>query len=185
MGMDELLSTLTSGRMVVFCGRHAAREQATAAIAGLALRGPVIVLDSGNRFQPYRVARILRHETKQVEEIAQRLIVRRAFTCYQTMALLEGTPASAHPYVVLDLLSSFYDEGVRLQECARLLDACLRQLERLKARAPVMLTLAPPRLEERAFLLEEVFAAADRVLFESDSLPQLGSGTPTQPTLFT
>ena len=182
--MDELLATLSRGRMVVFCGRHAAREQATAAIAGLALQGHVTVLDNGNRFQPYRVAHLLRKETIKVEEAAQRLIVRRAFTCYQTAALLENTPSLSQPYVILDLLASFYDEGIKPRECARLLDACLRQLERLKMAAPVMLTLAPPHLEERAFLLEEVFAAADRVLFESDSLPQLDAGKPSQPTLF-
>ncbi len=182
--MEDILSNLNAGQLVVFCGRHAAREQATAAIAALALRGPVTVLDNGNRFQPYRVARLLRMETTQVEQAAQRLAVRRAFTCYQTMALLESTPSLREPYVVLDLLATFFDEGVRPQECLRIVAACLRELDRLKARAPILLTLAPPRLDERAFLLEEVFSAADRVLFEQDSLPALPGETPTQPALF-
>jgi hypothetical protein len=177
----DILSTLSTNSLVVFCGRHAAREQATAAITGLVLRGPVTVLDNGNRFQPYRVARLLRFATQNVAGVAQRLIVRRAFTCYQTLALLEGTPSFNSPYVLLDLLANFYDEGVAVKEVSRILTICMRNIERLKAHAPVLVTLSPARIDERAFLLEELFAAADRVLFDADSLDD---GRQTQPSLF-
>lgn len=180
MGMD-ILSTLSTGSLVVFCGRHAARAQATAAITGLALRGPVTVLDNGNRFQPYRVARLLRFETQNVAGVAQRLIVRRAFTCYQTLALLQGTPSLRNPYVILDLLANFYDEGVSIKEVGRLLANCLAQIERLKAFAPILVTLGPTRVDDRAFLLQELLAVADRVLFDADSLDE---GLQLQPSLF-
>ncbi|HEY3310076.1 MAG TPA: hypothetical protein VGK00_00420 [Anaerolineales bacterium] len=175
----DILPTLHTGALVVTCAPHAAREEVSALAAALALRGPLTVLDGGNRFQPYLVARLLRQQTPQVARAAKRLFIRRAFTCYQVLALLEGTPALRQPYLVLDLLSSFYDEHVSEHEARRLLEACLCQVERLRQLAPVLVTLAPPLVAERAFLLEQVCARAGRVLVREAPLPQV-----SQPALF-
>ncbi len=131
--------------------------------AQLALRGPVSVLDGGNRFQAYRVAQLLRRGTVDLNTAARRLSIRRAFTCYQMLALLQDTPALRQPYLILDLLASFYDEHVPLPEVCRLLEACLQQLERLRRIAPVVVTLAPPLVEGRAGLVEQVCARADQL----------------------
>ena len=61
--------------------------------AQLALRGEVTVLDGGNRFQAYPVAHLIRRQTPDVRAAAERLFIRRAFTCYQMLALLENTPS--------------------------------------------------------------------------------------------
>jgi hypothetical protein len=175
----NILPVLHTGTLIVVCAPHAAREPVSALAAELALRGPATVLDAGNRFQPYLVARILRQHTTDVNNAAKHLFIRRAFTCYQVLALLEGTPAVRQPYLVLDLLSSFYDEHVRAPEASRLLDACLYELERLCRQAPVLVTLAPPLVAERAFLLERVCARAGRVLVDTIPVPQT-----CQPALF-
>ena len=175
----NILPVLHTGALLVVCAPHAAREPVSALAAELALRGSLTVLDGGNRFQPYRVARLLRQQTVEVDRAAKRLFIRRAFTCYQVLAMLEGTPALRQPYLVLDLLASFYDEQLQAREAARLLEACLRQLERLCQLAPVVVTLAPPLVPERAFLLEQVCARAGRVLLPDAPAPQA-----SQPALF-
>jgi hypothetical protein len=169
----DILPTLHTGALIVVCAPHAAREQVAMLAAELALRGPLTVLDGGNRFQPYLVAKLLRQHTAEVNSAARRLFVRRAFTCYQMLALLENTPAFRQPYLVLDLLASFYDNHVNEREARRLLEACLFQVERLRQLAPVVITLAPPLVPagERAFLVEQVCARAERVLMQEVPIP--------------
>jgi hypothetical protein len=175
----NILPILHTGELIVVCAPHAARDSVCTLAAHLALRGPLTVLDGGNRFQPYRVASLLRQQTPDVNKAAKRLFIRRAFTCYQVLAMLEGTPALRQPYLVLDLLAGFYDEHVRAHEARRLLAACLCQLERLCQSAPVLVTLAPPLVPERSFLVEQVCARAGRVLMqEAPVLPAC------QPVLF-
>ena len=124
----DILPSLNTGSFVVVCAPSAASGQVSALAASLALRGSVTVLDGGNRFRPYEVARLLRQSTPEVHRYAGRIFIRRAFTCDQVLALLENTPALPQPYLILDLLGTFYDEHVPLRESTRLLDTCLRLL---------------------------------------------------------
>jgi hypothetical protein len=174
----DILPAITTGSFTVVCAPHAAREQITSVIAELALRGTLTILDGGNRFKAYRVAHLIRRQTTDVKTAAERLFVRRAFTCYQMLALLEDTPAHPHPYLLLDLLATFYDDQVPAHEASRLLEACLTQLERLRRTAPIAITLAPPLLEERAFLVERVCEQADTLFTLELPEPQ-----PYQPEL--
>jgi len=176
----ELLPALYHGALLVVCAPHAAREPAARLTAELALQGSVTVLDGGNRFQPYRVAQLLRQKTVEVNRAAKRIFIRRAFTCTQMLALLENTPSFRQPYLLLDLLGTFYDDHIPAHEARRLLDCCLRQVERLGQFAPVVVTLAPPLVPERAFLVELVCARAERVLTQDVPIPAI-----TQPPLLT
>ena len=175
----DILPAITTGSFTVVFARHAAREQITSVIAELALRGPLTVLDGGNRFQAFRVAHLIRKQTPDLRAAAERLFIRRAFTCYQMLALLEDAPALPHPYLILDLLATFYDEHVRPQEAGRLLEACLGQIERLCLSAPAAITLGRPILEERAFLIQKVCDRADSLFTEEVPSPEA-----RQPELF-
>jgi hypothetical protein len=176
----DILPTFHSGSLIVACASGAAREPVAQLTAELALRGPLTILDGGNRFQPYRVAQLLRQKTVDVNAVSKRIFIRRAFTCYQMLALLENTPALKQPYIILDLLATFYDEHVPTHEARRLLDACLHQAERLRQLAPLLITLAPPIVPERAFLVEMVCSRAERVLMQDVPVPAA-----TQLSLFT
>lgn len=166
--MNTLLPSLHPGILAVVYASHAAREPVSVLIAELALLGPLTVLDGGNRFQPYRVAHLLRQKIVSVDQVARQVFVRRAFTCYQMQTLLDGTPSLRQPYIVHDLLATFYDEQVPVHEARRLLEACLRQVDRLVQFAPVLVTLAPPLLLERTFLVEMIYARAQHVLIETN-----------------
>jgi hypothetical protein len=168
----DILPALQLGSLVVVYTSHAAREEISHVAAKLALSGPVTVLDGGNRFQAYRIAHLLRKETTDVGAAANRLFIRRAFTCYQMLALLENAPVLHQPYLDLDLLNSFYDDQVQPQEADRLLKTCMRQINRLRQFAPVAVTLGRPLLEERAYLIEKVCEVADTVFTEETVLQE-------------
>lgn len=169
----ELLPALQTGCLIVLYTPHAARDESARLTAELALRGAVTVLDGGNRFLPYRVAHLLRRKTVNVAAASNRLFVRRAFTCYEMTSLLADTPALRQPCLILDLLNTFYDDHVPVHEADRLLKSCLGQIHRLGLSAPVVVTLAPPLVEERAFLIEQVCEKAEQVFTLEVPAPQV------------
>jgi len=111
--------------------------------ARLALVGGVRILDSGNWFDALAVARQVRRQTAQLDQVLGRVQVQRAFTCYQAAVLLNQQPSGREPVLVLDLLSTFADESVPLNERARLLDQAVADLRRLSSLAPTAVSAAP------------------------------------------
>jgi hypothetical protein len=151
---------LKNHALTALCAPHAARDEIAPLIARLALQGPVLVLDGGNRFAGYRIMQHLRLLLPDPTPAIRRIFVRRAFTCYQVSAMLDETPARSQPCLLLDMLSTFYDENVPLIEARRLLDCCLRQVERLSQVGSLLVTLTPPPSPERLCLVERLSAAA-------------------------
>jgi hypothetical protein len=132
--------------------------------ARLALQSPLCVIDAGNTFQGYGLARLLRRVTPAYEAALERITLSRVFTCYQMLALLSslslGSPSScqalqSQPLLILDFLATFYDQGVPAAERDRLLRACIGHLRRLNRQVPLAVwvrrrNLVPP--EGLAFL---------------------------------
>ena len=176
----KLPPLLKPNKMIVICTPSAGREQIAALTAELALCGAVTVLDGGNRFPAYQTVRMLRQRTANILPTANRIFLRRAFTCHQMLALLESTPVLHQPYLVLDLLATFQDENVPTAEVSHLLDRCLVQLERLQLEAPVILSLAHPHPQaERTFLFERICSRGNQRIDIEIPYPIL-----TQPSLF-
>jgi hypothetical protein len=165
--------------LTVFCASGRSFEPVVQVMVELAVRGPLTALDGGNRFPAYQLIRLIRSRIPDPTTALQHTYARWAFTCYQMLALLVGTPALPQPYILLDLLATFYDEQIPAQEVRRLLDGCLCELERLCRTSPVLVATTPPPTAERAFLVEQLCAHAGQ-LFAVDvpALPLL------QPTLF-
>lgn len=162
----DILPVLKAGKLIVLYTPDAARAESMTLIAELGLRGAVTILDGGNRYRPYQVAMLLRKKTVDISTASNRLFSRRAFTCYEMNTLLGSTPSLHQPYVILDLLNTFYDDHVPASEACRLLKSCLNQIQRLLLSGPVVVTLAPPLAEERRFLLEQVCRSADEVIIK-------------------
>jgi hypothetical protein len=137
--------------------------------ARLALHGRLQVLDGGNQFNAYPVARLIRRHTPDLTAALENIRLARGFTCYQMAALLAECPQGTVPILALDLLSTFYDENVRLDEARRLLGTCIRQLQRLSRTAPVVVGARPTHElnPERRPLFEMLLAAASQV-WEAD-----------------
>lgn len=173
------LPALKTGKLIAIYTPDAACTETMTLVAELGLRGPVTIMDGGNRYRPYQVAMQLRRKTVDISCAANRLFSRRTFTCYEMNTLLSSTPSLNHPCLILDLLNTFYDDHVPIHEADRLLKSCLGQIQRLVLSGPVVLTLAPPLVEERAFLLEQVCKQVDEVMIRETPVYQ-----PTQPSLF-
>ena len=129
-------------------------------LALLALKGPVRVIDGGNRFDAYRLARALRWQGIDPAAVLGRVAISRAFTCHQLACSLAQDVAPPFPLVVLDFLATFQDENVPLHERQRLFEACLVRLREVAGRAPLLVTA---RTGQTAFS-EALSHAADRVL---------------------
>jgi hypothetical protein len=165
--------------LTVFCGSGKTIEPVAQVIAELALRGPLTVLVGGNRFPARHLIRLISSRIPDPSTTEQHTFIQRAFTCYQMLALLESTPALPQPYILLDLLATFYDEQIPLQEVRRLLDRCLHQIERLCQTSPVLVTTTPPPTAERAFLVEQLCARACQLF-----AVELPTSSLLQPALF-
>jgi len=156
----NLLSLPTSNHLMLVIAPFAARTAMLDLAAELAAHGPLRVLDGGNQFNVYPVARAIRRQTPDLNAALQRIILSRAFTCYQMVVMLDEAAAAPFsvPTLALDLLATFYDENVTLVESQRLLQGCLGQLKRLSQRVPVIVSARPPApiCQERAVLLDQL-----------------------------
>ncbi len=152
-----------TGRWILLVGARSLNTSLLTAIARLGERTPVRVLDGGNRFNAYTVARAARGRPETLE----RITVSRAFTCYQAHSLLESTPANPFPFIVLDLLNTFYDESVQAGERKRLLKICISHLERLEVTSGGVVSIHPPAVPSQTAveLLELLQASAGESIY--------------------
>lgn len=181
--MNSLLNLLPPGitderthakaACLVLVAPHAASLPMISLAAHLALSGPLRVLDGGNRFNAYLVARQLRAQGAPDLELALgRIRVARAFTCYQMAVMLEQTTLDPLPTLVFDLLDTFYDESAPLAERRRLAQRCARRLKTLGRKAPVVVSLRPlPPGEADPTGLQDVIQQAADLLWRQD-VPQ-------------
>jgi hypothetical protein len=123
----------------------------------------VRLLDAGNCFDGYGLARQLRQQTSYWQQALERISVARAFTCYQVETLLTESLSDVSPVLVLNLLDTFYDENVNLAERLRLLDISLAELRRLCRSASVAVSASQPKPGQPGEMLEMLTAAAGQV----------------------
>jgi len=158
--MNDFLPDIFPGRIILVTSTsHSPSKGVMADIAArLALIGPVVIIDGGNSFDAYRIARSIRSHTNELKAALQRIQIARAFTCYQIVALLAQTPTTASPKLILDLLTNFYDEDIPVAECSRLLQESIQHIRRLSQLAPVIISAKIPRIEqpERQPLFEQL-----------------------------
>lgn len=113
--------------------------------ARIALHNPLRVLDGGNRFNAYVVAQELRRlRRRNPAEALARIRVARAFTCHQVLALLTATPPEPVPTLAIDILDTFYDESVPLDERLQLARQTAARLRLLSRHAAVIVSVRPP-----------------------------------------
>lgn len=167
-----------TGGWILLVGPHQVNAAMLQAIARLGQAGQVRVLDGGNRFNAYTVARLARGRP----QVMDRITVSRAFTCYQVRSLLESTPASAGPFAILDLLNTFYDESVQAGERKRLLRACLTHLERLGQSCGGAASVHPPKVPSQAAL--EMLAMLQEASADTYFIQPLAAASPEPLRLF-
>ncbi len=144
-------------------------------LATLALGGEVIVVDGGNCFDGYALARALRRRTHHVQAALKAIKLSRVFTCYQMAAMLTELPVDGTPVIVLDMLSTFMDENLSFAKRQRLLNHSLALLRRISQGAPVAVwsrSHSTPSDEGQSLLTPLLDAAHDIWELETPELPE-------------
>ncbi len=155
---------LPTGNVVLVIGQHAAQDAMIELAGGLVHLGRVRVLDGGNQFNAYWLARSLRRRSPEMFPMLSRVSLARAFTCYQMETMLAESRSLATPTIVMDLLATFFDESVALPERRRLLQRAVDHLRRLCQQAPLAVGARPPIPgSERGELYAILRDAADQV----------------------
>jgi hypothetical protein len=155
-------------QILLVLGEQAATPWMLTLAAHLCLRGTVRVLDAGNRFNVYPVARALRRQRHDPYSAFQHIHLSRAFTCYQVDALLQEWQGSASILLVFDLLATFYDESVDMAESQRLLQVVLARLGHLSHSMPVVISTRLPAAScaERLLLFDLLKEYAGEIRYE-------------------
>ena len=161
--MDGSLQLSPRQLHLVLAPHRAQRQMMTVLTARLAVTGQVRLVDAGNCFDGYGLARQLRQQTSYWQAALERVSVARAFTCYQVETLLTESVSDFSPVLVLNLLDTFYDENVRLPERLRLLEVSLAELSRLCRSASVEVSASFPSRDQPGELLEILRGAAGQV----------------------
>src|SRR5512146_1985886 len=112
-------------------------EKITELIASLALNAPLNIVAGSEWIPSYGVARLLRRRVTHIEAVLGRILLARAFTCYQLLDLLAGIRPGNTPVLVLDALHTFYTDDIPLEARRRTLEGCGRHLQRLSLSRPV------------------------------------------------
>ena len=161
--MSDTIQLSQARLHLVLAPRDVRRKVMTDLTARLALKGAVRLVDGGNSFDAYGLARQLRGQSCAWRTALERVIVARAFTCYQMVALVAQMPSHPPPTLALDLLDTFYDENVPLPERRRLLAESLTHLWRISRFVPVAVSGCLPERGQPGDLLEMLAEAAGQV----------------------
>lgn len=168
--MNELLELRGGGWNLHVIPAHQ-RARLLMAAGFLAERGPLVVLDCGRQYDSSIVARAARGRAP----VMDRIHVQRAFICYEVAKLLQRTPASAAPVLILDLLSTFYDENVQIRLRRFLLEDSIRQLQRLSRVSGLAVSVSPPPASPDSLVLfERLQSAASQVMLYEMPVPVSG-----------
>jgi hypothetical protein len=134
------------------------RNRLLVAMAHLAVNSPLIVLDCGRQFDSSIVARA----AHGCPEIIDHIKVQRAFICYEAVKLLERTPTGKAPILVLDFLSTFYDENVKMHTRKFLLESSIKHFQRLSQSAGLVVTIHHPPSYDDLYLFQRLRDSASR-----------------------
>jgi hypothetical protein len=149
-------------------------KQLLIAISLLAYSAKLTVFDCGRRFDSSVVARAARGR----KEIIDNIKIQPAFTCFEAVKLLEQKQIEKTPILVLDFLSTFYDENVKKRTRNYLLEKSIQHFRHLNQFAGLAVSVYPPAASgDSVSLYERLQSAApslsDYTISEKENM-QLG-----------
>jgi len=152
---------LRSNKWTLYVLPPAYSKQLLISAAKFAHHSPLIVLDCGRQFDASIVARAAGGH----KEITNRIFVQRAFICSEVAQLIQEIPEGKTPILILDLLSTFYDENVKMYKRKFLLVNVLFHLRRLSRGAGLAVSVRDvPATHESFHLFQFLRNFAPRIL---------------------
>lgn len=142
-------------------------------IARMAVSGELFIIDAGNSFRPYTVAREIRRQSDEIYSKLENIKLSRVFTCYQVLTRLETLETLHMPLLVLDLLDMFYDEHTGSKERERLLFKSMDCLKYASLKTPVAVSCGQSNNELYPAWIAAIRQYADEIYqLESPAVPQ-------------
>lgn len=133
-----------AGEIILLLAPHTGQTTLLTMAAQLAVRGPLVVLDAGTRFDTAPVAKQLRLMDLDPTEHIDNIHVARAFTMLELVDALERTLQEETPFILMDTLATFFSPKTRTQDCYRVLARCLIEIKRLAETRPLFLSTRLP-----------------------------------------
>ena len=164
--LDTLRGPGEAGWVGVLCGDGASHSLALLLAASRAGERPILVLDGGNRFDPYLLSDLARTSGMDPDLLLSRVLVSRAFTCHQlhrlAVSLLPRAVREHRPALVagIALDAPFHDGQVPQREARRLWREVLDALSETSRSVPVLLSAGPPPERGRPWLLHDLLRRA-------------------------
>lgn len=122
---------------------------------------PLIVLDCGRQYGVSAIA----HAVHRQEEVADPTDIQRGFSCSETARLLQEIPAGKTPILILDLLSTFFDDSSNTNTRKSHFVSVLFHLRRLSRGAGLAVMVpSPPASFDANFLFSRLADAASRIV---------------------
>ncbi len=178
----SLVPTAQPGHIYLFTGPASLiGNVAQELVHQFAARGELRLLLGGNRFSLERLPLILDDQVYRNSEVLERLWVSRGETCYQLLDALQKTPNTPAPLLLTDMLQTLYEEELTDSEVQRVLQDCIKEVQRLCQTAPVVLSASFH--DERPQLLELLESSTShRVELHPAFDPRLASQLPLLPS---
>ncbi len=140
-------------------------EAITELITQWVLRGPLYLIAAGEWMPQHDELRysVYKH-TVAFDEVLDRLILSRPFTCLQLLDLLMEADQQNHPVVILDFLHLFYNPDVDLSLRHSTLEQCCHYVKRLSFSNPVAVLVPNLAAEEYRRFFPLVASIADEII---------------------
>lgn len=138
--MRQIVPLARAGSVYLFQGeRGTLRAAMQELVDHFGIQGFVQVIVGGNRIAFDHLPLLLGEQIGSVYAIMDRILVSRAETCYQMQDVLAALEPGSAPIVIIDMLESFYEEDLTVQEVTLLLQKCLRRIQELSKTAPILI----------------------------------------------
>jgi len=98
----------------------------------------VLYIDAANAFDPYLISRLARQERRNPQELLQRILISRPFTCYQLQTLLQDRMEAAIErmgaglVILSGMVDLLLDETVPEWEARRMMGKILKSIGRVR-----------------------------------------------------
>lgn len=137
----EIIKRLSPNELIVFVDTPG-NQVVSHLVASLSVQGNINIIDGGNTIKPYEITRLIRRKTHRLKEALNQIHISRVFTAYQMIELLRAQQGiQGDAVIILDMLTTFWDDSLTTPEAHRLLLNCLTYLEAIKTNSPVLVTL--------------------------------------------
>jgi hypothetical protein len=166
--ITQILNSFTLKPPPLLLVNSSARAKNSELIARMTLRGAFTIISGTDRLPASSVVQYLRHRTNRPERLFDCVPLARGGTCFQLVDLLETTRPKPGPLLVFDFFCGFYDEDVKLDTRMRILERCVKGLEKFSHYGPVVVLARHVTQADDILFYPKVEEIADQILYLED-----------------